>query len=110
MQNNLTDTQKFRLGNEIAKRCTGQNRAYGEQHWQKESSDEQDKERISIRDFLVRFDCWHVLDYLEVIMVKKTGDIIGDKAPSPKPDLLVILGYVITILVIGGVLYWMGAL
>lgn len=34
MNSNLTDTQKFKLANEIARNIHGQERAYGIHHWE----------------------------------------------------------------------------
>lgn len=43
-------------------------------------------------------------------MVKKVNDIVGDKAPSPKPEIQTIVYYTLVIFFIGCVLRLLGVL
>ena len=74
MKAELTDTQKFYLGNEIAKKYTGQDPAYGVDHQQ----------TIKTRG---------------VKMVKKTGDIVENANPKPNVTEIVIVAAMAIIII-----------
>ena len=74
MNTKLTDTQKFRLGNEIAKKYTGQAPAYGTDHHQ----------TIKTRG---------------VTMVKKTSEIVDEQNPKPNVTEIVIVASMAIIII-----------
>lgn len=74
MNTNLTDTQKFRLGNEIAKKYTGQAPAYGTDHHQ-------------------------TIKTKGVAMVKKTSEIVDEQNPKPSIVKIVIVSSLAIIII-----------